>query len=298
MVGGAGVDKQAAFEERGELGAKIVFDWCVESVRIVRFGQTGLQSQVLDDGFDTNLARAQGQRFHLATGVAQVLVDVRMVSRAHIAQERHRAGAEARIAFVAPVAQVVAGFTARFREIRDLVTLPARQAIDHFRKETIKAGFPGLHVQTIVFGTPNEELLERIDVLSANSVTCYNWGGPHPEDYIRWGVEAMERINKWDEALSIPFFPNASIGWDDSPRFPHKRKEHIVHLNKSPQAFSSFLQKAKDYLCEHPDQPKLITIFAWNEWIEGAYLLPDIKYGFSYLEAVRKVMNNKYSNRK
>jgi hypothetical protein len=170
----------------------------------------------------------------------------------------------------------------------------AAQAIDYFRKETKKAGFPGLHLQQIVFDTPNEKLIQQINVLTANSITYYNWGGPHPEDYIQWGVEAMGRREKWDEALSIPFFPNASIGWDDSPRFPHQTKEHIVHLNKSPEAFSSFLQKAKDYSDEHPEQAKLITIFSWNEWIEGGYLLPDIKYGFSHLEAVKKVMCDKH----
>ncbi|RLD89185.1 MAG: hypothetical protein DRJ29_16695, partial [Bacteroidetes bacterium] len=156
------------------------------------------------------------------------------------------------------------------------------------------AGFPGLHLQQIVFDTPNEEILQQIEALGANSVTMYNWDGPHPEDYIQWGVEGFERMEKWDEALSIPFFPNASIGWDDSPRFPNKEKERIVHLNKSPVAFSSFLQKAKDYCDEHPEQAKLITVFSWNEWIEGSYLLPDMKYGFSHLEAVKKVMSKEY----
>jgi len=169
----------------------------------------------------------------------------------------------------------------------------AGEAIDYFREETRKAGFPGLHIQTIGFGEPNESLLRLYKAIGANSITKYNWGGPHREDYIRWGVESMERREKWDEALSIPYFPNASIGWDDSPRFPHKGKEHIVHLNKSPEAFSSFLQKAKDYCDEHPEEPNLITVFSWNEWVEGGYLLPDIKYGFGHLEAVRKVMSGK-----
>jgi hypothetical protein len=169
-----------------------------------------------------------------------------------------------------------------------------REAIDYFRSETKKAGFPGLHLQQIVFGPPDTELVKKIETLGADSVTCYNWNGPHPEDYIQWGVEAMARIKKSDEALSIPFFPNASIGWDDSPRFPEKTKEQIVHLNKSPRAFASFLQKAKEYCDQHPEQPKLITLFAWNEWIEGSYLLPDMKYGFDYLEAVKKVMSGEY----
>jgi len=54
------------------------------------------------------------------------------------------------------------------------------------------------------------------------------------------------------------------------------------------------LQKTKDYCDEHPEQTKLLTIFSWNEWIEGGYLLPDMKYGFSHLEAVKKVMNEEY----
>lgn len=173
----------------------------------------------------------------------------------------------------------------------------ASEALAYFRDETKKAGFPGLHIQTVVFDTPNEDLLNKIDVLGYNSVTYYNWGGPHPTDYIQWGVEAMERRAQWDKAIDIPFFPNASIGWDDSPRFPHQTKKHIVHLNKSPEGFASFLQKAKDYIDEHPEQTKLITIFSWNEWIEGGYLLPDIKYGFSHLEAVRKVMTRDNNDR-
>ena len=88
----------------------------------------------------------------------------------------------------------------------------------------------------------------------------------------------------------IPYFPNASIGWDDTPRFPHKTQKDVVHLNQSPQSFAAFLQKAKEYCDKHPDQPKLITVYAWNEWVEGAYLLPDMKYGFDYLNAVKDVM--------
>lgn len=172
----------------------------------------------------------------------------------------------------------------------------ARTALDYFREEVKKAGFPDLHIQSIIGGgNPNENVLKNIETLGLNSMTNYNWGGPHPEDYMRWGKESMERLEKWDDALSIPFFPNASIGWDDSPRFPHKTKEHVVHYNTGPQRFATFLHRAKEYADAHPEQPKLITVFSWNEWIEGGYLLPDMKYGFGYLEAVKDVfINGKY----
>jgi hypothetical protein len=38
-----------------------------------------------------------------------------------------------------------------------------------------------------------------------------------------------------------------------------------------------------------------MTIFSWNEWIEGGYLLPEMKYGFQYLQAVKKVMSGEYN---
>ncbi len=178
-----------------------------------------------------------------------------------------------------------------------------REALDYFREETQKAGFPGLHLQFRAGGEMKPRLLvddltegksinEIVDNLGVNSVTKYGWG--HHEDYIRLGVETMQKRAILDSTLRIPYFPNVSIGWDDTPRFPHKGKEHIIHSNKSPESFAAFLQKAKEYCEERPEQPNLITIFSWNEWVEGSYLLPDMKYGFSHLEAVRKVMSGEY----
>lgn len=170
----------------------------------------------------------------------------------------------------------------------------AKKALDYFRAETKKAGFPDLHVQLTVGGEPNKDQLDQIETLGAKSVTQYNWGGPHPEDYIEWGVEAYDKMLQWDSLLTIPYFPNASIGWDDSPRFPHKGKEDIVHYNNSPESFAAFLHKAKEYCDERPEQTKLITVFSWNEWIEGSYLLPDMKYGYQYLDAVKRVMDGEF----
>ena len=34
----------------------------------------------------------------------------------------------------------------------------------------------------------------------------------------------------------------------------------------------------------------LITVNAWNEWVEDSYLLPDRKYGFDYIKTVKEVL--------
>jgi hypothetical protein len=180
----------------------------------------------------------------------------------------------------------------------------ARASLDYFREKTREAGFSGLHVQVIAFGgnekhpgllrpdlSEGKSNAEIASLLGINSVTKYNWGQAEGlEDYLVWGEQAMQRRQNWDGALDIPYFPNVSIGWDDTPRFPAKGKSHVIHYHKSPESFAAYLYKARAYADQHPGQPRLITLFSWNEWVEGGYLLPDMRWNFGYLEAVRKVM--------
>jgi hypothetical protein len=41
-------------------------------------------------------------------------------------------------------------------------------------------------------------------------------------------------------------------------------------------------------LVARTDQPKIMTINAWNEWTEGSYLEPDTVQGLGYLAAIRE----------
>lgn len=185
-----------------------------------------------------------------------------------------------------------------------------KRALDYFRQETKKAGFPGLHIQLIGWGewsdlTPRlcdklymEGLTinEIIDKLGINSITAYNWGGAKPqEDYLKWGEQAMIVQDNWDKMLDdVPYYPNVSIGWDDTPRKLHLGKSDVVHYHVTPRSFGAYLQKAREYLQQHPRQTKLIIINAWNEWVEGSYLEPDMLWGYGYLESVKSVMSGKY----
>lgn len=175
-----------------------------------------------------------------------------------------------------------------------------RKALDYFRDKAKEAGFPGVHFQMNPGGgyplnaESTKSLKELIDGLGVNSVAFYNMGG-FDCDYMKHGADAIEIRKEWDEALDIPVFPTVSIGWDDTPRFPAKGAQDVTCFHQSPQSFAAFLQVAKEYADSHPEQPKFVMINAWNEWVEGSYLLPDRKYGFGYLEAVKEViLDGKY----
>ena len=175
----------------------------------------------------------------------------------------------------------------------------ARKALDYFRDEVKKAGFPDLHIQwnqgggSIMSEEAATRFSERVNEMGFNSVAMYNMGGM-TEDYLVYGSNSVKIRAQMDSILNVPLFPCVSVGWDDTPRFPAKGIHDVVHYYNTPESFAALLSKAKKYADSHPEQPKLITINAWNEWVEGSYLLPDMLNGFGYLEAVKEVINGEF----
>jgi hypothetical protein len=171
----------------------------------------------------------------------------------------------------------------------------ARKALNYFRDEVKKAGFPGLHIQwnqgggSLMSEVEAGQFANNVKEMGFNSVAMYNMGG-RVEDYIAYGTNSIRIREQMDSILDVPVFPCVSIGWDDTPRFPAKGIHDVVLYHNTPQSFETLLAKAKIYADNHPGQPRLITINAWNEWVEGSYLLPDMLNGFGYLEAVKKVI--------
>ena len=169
----------------------------------------------------------------------------------------------------------------------------AIEAMEYMRSEVRKAGFPDMHYMMMDGGgfPFNEGTKANVDnrmFLKPDSWALYNMGGFDP-DYMRHGQNAIDYRNGWDNYMDIPVFPTVSIGWDDTPRFPAKGENDVTRFNHSPEAFKNFLLEAKRYADAHPEQPKFVMINAWNEWVEGSYLLPDRYWGYGWLEAVQEV---------
>ena len=173
----------------------------------------------------------------------------------------------------------------------------AKDALDSFRAQCEEAGLGGLHVQAILWnipttlaGVPGETESTQNNTLKAlgiESLTHYQWCHYVPlKDYQEWGEEAVSKYAQFDSEYEVPYFPNVSVDWDNNPRFPYQVG---AVTGVTPERFKGFLETAKEYAGAHPEQPKLVTINAWNEWSEGSYLEPDTVYGYKFLEAVREV---------
>jgi hypothetical protein len=188
-------------------------------------------------------------------------------------------------------------------------SVPAtRAALDRFREKTRRAGLPGLHLNAVVWGgilLPGErepaDPAKLVTDLGFDSITSYIWVHHVPLDFPATGyAKARDQyLAYFDSALkrfTQPYFPNASMGWDSTPRTDQTQPwENAgypytgVITGNTPTAFREAMQRIKTRLLAALTQPKIVTINSWNEWTEGSYLEPDTAHGLAYLEAVKEV---------
>ena len=80
-------------------------------------------------------------------------------------------------------------------------------------------------------------------------------------------------------------YPQLVPRWDKTPR---KGRDAQIYYNSTPEYFRKSIKYALDKIKDKPDEKKILFLFAWNEWGEGAYMEPDLKYGHGYLDVLRE----------
>jgi Glycosyltransferase WbsX len=140
--------------------------------------------------------------------------------------------------------------------------------------------------------------------LPFDAYSCYvalpDFGADEP-------VQRFEEVaGKWlasmkdiSASTDSPLFPCVGAGWNatargelgydpgaDGLRFPY----HPVVVGDTPEAFERYLRNAAHIaLGDRRNPAGLVFLGPWNEWSEGCYLLPDTRFGYGKLEAIRKV---------
>ena len=79
--------------------------------------------------------------------------------------------------------------------------------------------------------------------------------------------------------------PQLIPNWDNTPRAGYRG---LLYVNATPEVFG----KASEMVMKgvKNKKNKLVFLKSWNEWAEGNYMEPDLKYGKGFIKALRKAI--------
>jgi lipopolysaccharide biosynthesis protein len=82
-------------------------------------------------------------------------------------------------------------------------------------------------------------------------------------------------------------YPTIMPNWDRTPR---AGKAEGIYINSTPTNFKKHILRALQVIEKKQDEHKILFLKSWNEWGEGNYVEPDIKYGHGYLNALKETL--------
>lgn len=133
------------------------------------------------------------------------------------------------------------------------------------------------------FYGPHEKQMQRID--QEKDFVCQNFIGRvyDYKDFVankRYFTESMPHV-----------FRAIAPMWDNTAR---RANNGTIFDGATPQLYEEWLTdigvETNERVCKGDLDDNLIFINAWNEWGEGAYLEPDMKWGYAYLNATERAV--------
>jgi lipopolysaccharide biosynthesis protein len=97
---------------------------------------------------------------------------------------------------------------------------------------------------------------------------------------------ADDAISRLHSGLPADYFPGVMAGFDNTAR---RQRNPDIWYGANPYTFRRWLSAAADAVMDREPDHRLVFINAWNEWAEGAVLEPTVRFGRTYLLAVRSV---------
>jgi hypothetical protein len=173
-----------------------------------------------------------------------------------------------------------------------------RALLDDIDTVLADTGLPPMHWSAMTSRPSEVPLLREAGFRSTGR---YNINAARPQrapDFEDYEEIMQAHRDHWDRmaGTDLPNMPVVTMGWDPTPRcrpdvswpFPEQEYPYVsIIAGNTPQRFERLLRDAAEFTAAAPEAAPAVTIYCWNEWTEGGYLLPEEATGTAYLEAVR-----------
>jgi hypothetical protein len=97
--------------------------------------------------------------------------------------------------------------------------------------------------------------------------------------------------NKYDTLYNS--YPTILSGWDNSPRSGNRGR---IFTNYSPEIFDVHIKNVLEKTKNKTYDTNIVFLKSWNEWAEGNYVEPDLKYGWDFLNVLKNNILDKNEN--
>ena len=82
--------------------------------------------------------------------------------------------------------------------------------------------------------------------------------------------------------------PTLIPNWNHTTR---SGKNGVVYHNSSPELFEKHVTQALNVVKTKPKNRQILFLKSWNEWGEGNYMEPDLKFGKGFIKALRRAID-------
>jgi lipopolysaccharide biosynthesis protein len=188
----------------------------------------------------------------------------------------------------------------------------SRRVFDLWRDLASRAGLPGLHIVAHLHDADDTGDPVAAGYDAATIVNIKSWfinQGVNRYWRLRRGIERVRFVRKLvrevlgptavvpygsliddlicQRELPFEYYPCALPNWDNTPR---SGMRGTIVTGSTPDLYRRHLMAAIARVGELPSARRIIFIKSWNEWAEGNYLEPDLRWGRAYLEVTRDVL--------
>jgi len=150
----------------------------------------------------------------------------------------------------------------------------------------LRLGFNAINIVRIGEHRFNKSVIKRIPFKLFKFKILHN---PLVLHYSFISKYFIQNIDK-DENIIPTIIPN----WDHSPR---SGNYGVVFHKTTPQLFYKHVKEAFEIVKEKTAERQILFLKSWNEWGEGNYMEPDLRFGKGYIYALRNAITDFFKNR-
>lgn len=169
----------------------------------------------------------------------------------------------------------------------------------------IKNGLAGVHFIGLTSGWI--ENIEKTLALGFDAIAPGNLWSAESKVKGKWNKLILHKIRelypgvfldkyKYKDIVKLLFneydyqnncYPSIYPQWDRSAR---SGRRATIYTGSTPDLFKKHLEEALKIVSNKPIENRIIFLRSWNEWAEGNYVEPDLKFGHGYLDVIKKCL--------